>query len=111
VNQRLRKNGAVCAIVQGNRIIIAIISRPIISATGYGLTETSPTTHLLPHFEAERKIGSIGPLLPNLEARLVDDEEGNVDAEEGRPGELWIRGPTVMKASKPICNARSSDDG
>ncbi|KAJ7832066.1 AMP binding protein [Mycena olivaceomarginata] len=80
VNQRLRKNGAVCAIVQG-----------------YGLTETSPTTHLLPHFEAERKIGSIGPLLPNLEARLVDDEEGNVDAEEGRPGELWIRGPTLMK--------------
>jgi len=36
-------------------------------------------------------------MLPNLEARLVVDEEGAVDAEEGQPGELWLRGPTVMK--------------
>lgn len=36
-------------------------------------------------------------MLPNLEARLVVDEEGGVDAEEGHPGELWLRGPTVMK--------------
>lgn len=36
-------------------------------------------------------------MLPNLEARLVVDEEGRVDAEEGQPGELWLRGPTVMK--------------
>jgi len=42
-------------------------------------------------------MGSIGPLLPNLEARLVVDEDGLIDAKEGEPGELWIRGPTVMK--------------
>lgn len=49
--------------------------------------------------EAERKVGSIGILLPNLEARLVVDGDGNgdVDAAEGQPGEIWIRGPTVMK--------------
>ncbi|KAG6813535.1 hypothetical protein H0H92_010240 [Tricholoma furcatifolium] len=66
---------------------------------GYGLTETSPTTHLLPFPDAIRKVGSIGILLPNLEARLVVDGEGNgdVDAKQGEPGELWIRGPTVMK--------------
>ncbi|KAJ7108782.1 AMP binding protein [Mycena epipterygia] len=75
-----RGPGATCTIVQG-----------------YGLTETSPTTHLLPSADADRKMGSIGTLLPNLEARLVDDEDGHVDAEEGRPGELWIRGLTVMK--------------
>jgi len=41
----------------------------------------------------------VGLLLPNLEARLVIDGEGdgNVDAKVGEPGELWIRGPTVMK--------------
>ncbi|KAJ7350441.1 AMP binding protein [Mycena albidolilacea] len=64
---------------------------------GYGLTETSPTTHLLTVGEADRKMGSIGVLLPNLEARLVEDDEGEVDAEEGKPGELWVRGKTVMK--------------
>lgn len=64
---------------------------------GYGLTETSPTTHLLTVGEADRKMGSIGILLPNLEARLVEDDEGKVDAEEGKPGELWVRGKTVMK--------------
>ncbi|KAJ7039081.1 AMP binding protein [Mycena alexandri] len=64
---------------------------------GYGLTETSPTTHLLQVADADRKMGSIGILLPNLEARLVDDDEGKVDAAAGEPGELWIRGKTVMK--------------
>ncbi len=51
-------------------------------------------THLLPPQDAERKMGSIGTLLPNLEARLVDE---GVEAAEGKPGELWIRGPTIMK--------------
>lgn len=46
-----------------------------------------------------RKVGSTGILLPNLEARLViyGDGEGEIDVPEGEPGELWIRGPTVMK--------------
>ncbi|KAJ8076858.1 hypothetical protein PM082_001281 [Marasmius tenuissimus] len=66
---------------------------------GYGLTETSPTTNLLPANDDVRKIGSIGTLLPNLEARLVADDEGDhiIDAAEGQPGELWVRGPTIMK--------------
>jgi hypothetical protein len=42
-------------------------------------------------------------LLPNLEARLVRDDtssaDGNnaEDAKPGESGELWIRGPNVMK--------------
>jgi hypothetical protein len=50
------------------------------------------------------KIGSIGTLLPNLEARLVvdGDGDGNIDAEQGQPGELWVRGPSVMKVSSII---------
>ncbi|KAF8264657.1 AMP binding protein [Lactarius quietus] len=65
---------------------------------GYGLTETSPVTHLLPPKDGVRKVGSIGVLLPNLEARLVASDEDNIiDAAPGEPGELWVRGPTVMK--------------
>ncbi|EJD05874.1 acetyl-CoA synthetase-like protein, partial [Fomitiporia mediterranea MF3/22] len=61
----------------------------------YGLTETSPTTHVVPLEYGASKPGSVGVLLPNLEARLVD-ENGN-DVPEGEPGEFWVRGPTVMK--------------
>ena len=71
---------------------------------GYGLTETSPTTHILPPEYSLKKAGSIGVLLPNLEARLVLDEgiDGVVDVKPGSgdSGELWIRGPNVMKVSK-----------
>ena len=68
---------------------------------GYGLTETSPSTHTLLFSDADRKVGSIGSLLPNLAARLVEDEEGLVDVKEGEPGELWVKGKTVMK----VCSA------
>ncbi|KAJ7575981.1 AMP binding protein [Mycena floridula] len=65
---------------------------------GYGLTEMSPTTHIRPATVGDHKIGSVGTLLANLEARLVETREGSTkDAEEGKAGELWLRGPTVMK--------------
>ena len=66
---------------------------------GYGLTETSPNTHNLPMADSVRKIGSVGVLLPNLEARLLVDSDGNgdVEANEGEAGEIWLRGPNIMK--------------
>jgi len=62
---------------------------------GYGLTETSPTTHLLTVEESVYNSGSIGKLLCNLEARLVVDDVD--EAKEGEPGELWVRGTSIMK--------------
>jgi acyl-CoA synthetase (AMP-forming)/AMP-acid ligase II len=62
---------------------------------GYGLTETSPVTHCI-RPSGENRPGSIGPALPNTECRLVDPETGQ-DVDEGERGELWIRGPQVMK--------------
>jgi acyl-CoA synthetase (AMP-forming)/AMP-acid ligase II len=62
---------------------------------GYGLTETSPVTHVIPNDPGRNKGGSIGPLLPNTECRLVDPESGE-DVGLNEPGELWIRGPQVM---------------
>ncbi len=61
---------------------------------GYGMTETSPVTHVSP---IERnKPGTIGVLLPNTEAKIVDIASGR-EAGPGERGELCVRGPQVMK--------------
>jgi long-chain acyl-CoA synthetase len=70
---------------------------------GYGMTETSPviavrtTQHLV--------VGTVGPLFPQTEIRIVDSESGqtlypNIDLPHegrGQQGEIWVRGPQVMK--------------
>ncbi|KAJ7912038.1 AMP binding protein [Mycena leptocephala] len=61
---------------------------------GYGLTETTTGTRFA---DADLKVGSVGKLLPHMEARIIHDEEGAVEAELGKPGELWVHGKTVMK--------------
>ncbi|KAJ6487698.1 AMP binding protein [Mycena sanguinolenta] len=66
-------------------------------AQAYGLTETTTATHQLSFDDSDQKIGSVGRLCPNLEARIIHDEEGIVDADEGARGELWVRGKTIMK--------------
>jgi acyl-CoA synthetase (AMP-forming)/AMP-acid ligase II len=43
---------------------------------GYGLTETSPTTHSVPDELAGQMPGSIGPAVPNTECRIVDVATG-----------------------------------
>ncbi|MDX6652078.1 MAG: hypothetical protein QOJ38_859 [Solirubrobacterales bacterium] len=77
---------------------------------GYGLTETSPVTHVI-RPEGENRPGSIGQPLPSTECRLVDPESG-ADAAEGERGEVWIRGPQVMKGylNNPEATAHTVDD-
>jgi 4-coumarate--CoA ligase len=61
---------------------------------GYGMTELSPVTHLTP--EGMGKPGSVGLTVPNTEVQIVDPASGEplgIDAD----GEVWIRGPQVMK--------------
>jgi acyl-CoA synthetase (AMP-forming)/AMP-acid ligase II len=62
----------------------------------YGLTETSPTTHATSEDPATNKPGSIGVPIANTECRVVDPATG-VDAGVGEDGEIWIRGPQVMR--------------
>ncbi|PAO93764.1 long-chain fatty acid--CoA ligase [Stutzerimonas stutzeri] len=61
---------------------------------GFGLTEASPVvatgTQLSPYRE-----GYIGQALIDTELRTVDDDGNDVPAET--PGELWLRGPQVMR--------------
>jgi long-chain acyl-CoA synthetase len=62
---------------------------------GYGLTEAAPVTHCNP-ISGERKAGSIGIPLPDVNAKIVDYET-LVEKPVGEAGELWLRGPQVMK--------------
>ncbi|KAK9479636.1 hypothetical protein V1514DRAFT_304351 [Lipomyces japonicus] len=83
----------------------------IVVSQGYGLTETSPATHLMPKTRPAEKMGSIGFLLRNIEARLID-EEGK-DTPPGRPGELILKGPNIMMGylNNPQANAVTLTDG
>ncbi|MHA1868411.1 MAG: AMP-binding protein, partial [Candidatus Heimdallarchaeaceae archaeon] len=62
---------------------------------GYGLTESSPVTHINPSNRKNRKIGTIGIPIPNVTAMIVDTDTLEEITEFGKPGELWIRGPSV----------------
>jgi acyl-CoA synthetase (AMP-forming)/AMP-acid ligase II len=64
---------------------------------GYGMTELSPVSHKSRLARVkETPPGSVGALIPNTEARLVDPETGE-DVAEGEEGEIWVRGPQVMR--------------
>ncbi|MBL8179866.1 MAG: AMP-binding protein [Bryobacterales bacterium] len=63
---------------------------------GYGLTETSPPVCGHPLRGDVVRHGSVGPLCPNTEAMLMNLSTGE-EAAPGEDGELWVRGPQVMK--------------
>lgn len=77
---------------------------PIIE--GYGLTEASPlvSCNLL---DGSDRIGTIGMPAPSTEIKIVD-ESGN-EVAMGEAGELWARGPQVMKGywNKPEETAKT----
>jgi long-chain acyl-CoA synthetase len=64
---------------------------------GYGLTETSPVIAL--NTPLKRRIGSVGPTLPNIELNFAED------------GELLVRGPSVFAGywHKPAATAECLD--
>ncbi|MBX6350078.1 MAG: long-chain fatty acid--CoA ligase [Clostridia bacterium] len=79
---------------------------------GYGLTEASPVTHANPIW-GERREGTVGLPWPDTDAVVVDPAtipepgappEGELGLPEGvrvlgpgEVGELWVRGPQVMR--------------
>ncbi|RZU34026.1 4-coumarate--CoA ligase family protein [Blastococcus saxobsidens] len=75
----------------------------VVVGQGYGMTELSPVSHTSPDLDAqppgvsiEIPKGSVGFAIPNTECRLIDPSTGE-DAAPGERGELWVRGPQVMK--------------
>jgi acyl-CoA synthetase (AMP-forming)/AMP-acid ligase II len=60
---------------------------------GWGMTETTCVAAIVPGHEMS--IGTVGKLLPNTQAKLVDEQGHEVKA-EGQEAEVMIRGPQVM---------------
>jgi long-chain acyl-CoA synthetase len=79
---------------------------------GYGLSESSPTTHCNPPF-AERKPGSVGVGMPSTDYKIVDLATGRNELPIGELGELIIKGPQVMKGywNMPEETANALRDG
>ena len=76
---------------------------------GYGLTETSPATHVTPEDPATGKPGSVGVPVANTECRVVDPMTGE-DACQDSDGEIWMRGPQVMLGYLNRPDATRGDD-
>lgn len=65
---------------------------------GYGLTETSPVTHINPTNRQFRKFGSIGLPISDTICKIVDLDTGTKEVPIGEIGEIAIHGPQVMKS-------------
>jgi acyl-CoA synthetase (AMP-forming)/AMP-acid ligase II len=61
----------------------------------YGMTELSPGTHAVPQDAQDPPSGAVGKLFPSTEMRLVGAD--GEDVADREVGEIWIRGPQVMK--------------
>ena len=88
---------------------------------GYGMSELSPGSHIIPHDGGLASMGTVAPLsscgwtLPNSESKLIDIDSGAEITlpSEGLsdPGELCFRGPNVMLGylGNPAATAQTID--
>lgn len=77
---------------------------------GWGMTETTAATTLFHHDQTDGT--TVGHLLANLEAKLVD-ENGNI-VPPGNPGEAVVRGPSIFAGywkNSAATNEVKSEDG
>lgn len=84
-----------------------------VPSTGYGLTETHGiVTANSSRFFIE-KPESCGPIVPTLDAKLVDDEGNDLPAGPNTIGQLCVRGAVVIKGylNRPEATADSIRDG
>ncbi len=80
---------------------------------GFGMTESTPVTHVNPFAGGKRKVGSIGIPISDTLCRIVDIDNGETDMPVGETGELLIKGPQVMKGywGRPDATAETITDG
>ncbi|KEY70027.1 hypothetical protein S7711_04042 [Stachybotrys chartarum IBT 7711] len=97
----------------GKNLVEAVWNRLNIGVKqGYGLSETSPTTHSQFSDEFWKYHGSVGKLFPNMKAKIVDPDGKEVPT--GEQGELLLKGPNVFLGywNRPEINKASfTEDG
>ncbi|KUJ53725.1 4-coumarate--CoA ligase family protein [Streptomyces sp. MI02-2A] len=64
---------------------------------GYGMTELSPCTHVVPLDARDAPPGTVGKLVAGTEMRILSLDDPDKDLGVGESGEIAIRGPQVMK--------------
>jgi len=80
-------------------------------SNGYGLTETSSVTTFNSGRDYETHPDSVGPAVPVCELKVVDPDGRPLPA--GQVGELWIKGPNVVKGywRRPEATAETFTEG
>ncbi|KAI5849317.1 hypothetical protein DFP73DRAFT_288277 [Morchella snyderi] len=63
---------------------------------GWGMTEATCSVMGF-HPDDRDEDGSIGEVFPNCEAKVMDAETGTKELSVYEKGEIWVRGPNVMK--------------
>jgi malonyl-CoA/methylmalonyl-CoA synthetase len=105
-------------LVSGSATLPVGHHRRIEDATGqriverYGLTETLMNCAV--PAEGERRAGWVGPPLPGVQVRLLDDAGNDIGArDEESLGEVWVRGPNLFLGylNRPDATAESMQDG
>ncbi|HTL06890.1 MAG TPA: long-chain fatty acid--CoA ligase [Chitinophagaceae bacterium] len=89
--------GAACQV----RLIRIFTAAKIPVMEGYGLTETSPVISVNRYQESDRKFGTVGPLIKNVEVKIAED------------GEILAKGPNIMMGyyKQPDLTAEAMVDG
>jgi long-chain acyl-CoA synthetase len=80
---------------------------------GFGMTESTPVTHVNPFAGGKRKVGSVGVPITDTECRILDLDDKTKDVPVGEIGELLVKGPQVMKGywNRPEETAETLTDG
>jgi 4-coumarate--CoA ligase len=102
INSGAAPLSAELAIECGNRLGCEVVQ-------GYGMTELSPVSHATP--PGMFKPGSVGIAVPNTEVNIADPVT-QAALGVGEPGEVWVRGPQVMKGylNNEAATASTIDD-
>jgi acyl-CoA synthetase (AMP-forming)/AMP-acid ligase II len=91
---QLVNSGAAPLSAEAAETAAARVGCPVVQ--GYGMTESSPVTHVTPTDPQRHRAGTIGPPVPNTECKIAA-LPGGEELDAGEEGEVCVRGPQVMR--------------